>query len=135
MKNKNKYLSIKFFFPFILLLFLLIRCSHTSSATILVNGIHEPGLNNNCKFSGRILDKDTNEPLVGVSISIDSTSFEEVSDINGNYDFHSVPPGTYMIRVKYLSYQTLVTKQIRFDKNKRYLIDFGLQYIAIPPQY
>ena len=133
MKNKNNYL-INIFFPlFIPLSFLLIKCSHTSSAIILVDGIHEPGLNNNFKISGRILDKDSNEPLVGVSISIDSTSFEEISDINGNYDFHNIPPGTYKIRVKYLSYQSLVTKQIRFDKNKRYLIDFGLLYIPILP--
>ncbi len=65
------------------------------------------------KIRGKAIDKDTGEPLVGVSVSVEGTSFGAASDLNGEYVILAVPVGTYTIRAQYIGYQAVSVSNVR----------------------
>lgn len=65
------------------------------------------------KIRGKVVDKDTGEPLVGVSVSVEGTSFGASTDLNGEYLILAVPVGTYIIRAQYIGYQAVSVSNVR----------------------
>jgi hypothetical protein len=52
---------------------------------------------------GRVLDRDTGEPLISVPVYISETKTGALSDQNGYFNF-TIPPGKYNIQIAYLGY-------------------------------
>lgn len=80
-------------------------------------------------ISGTIVDGD--EPLIGVSISIDGTLKGAVTDFDGNYSI-SLDPGTYKVVASYVGYSTTAqnatvvageTTTLDFNMSEGVLID------------
>jgi len=65
------------------------------------------------KISGRVLDAQTVEPLIGVNIIVEGTGIGAATDANGYYTIIGLPPGTYSIRAGYISYATTVVTDIK----------------------
>lgn len=65
------------------------------------------------KIRGKVVDNETGEPLVGVSVSLEGTSFGASSDINGEYIILAVPVGTYTLDAKYIGYQEVSVSNVR----------------------
>lgn len=59
-------------------------------------------------LSGTIIDKNTEEPLVAVTISIDELGIGTISDLDGQFEITDLPFGKYAISYSYLGYSTLV---------------------------
>lgn len=59
------------------------------------------------KISGKIVDRETKEPLVGATVLLEGTTLGASSDINGNYVILNVPAGTYNIKASYVGYHPL----------------------------
>lgn len=62
------------------------------------------------KVTGKVIDKDVNEPLEYATIAFFSRKENKIigggiTDVEGNFSIE-VPPGTYDIRVEYISYKT-----------------------------
>ncbi|MCC6397814.1 MAG: carboxypeptidase-like regulatory domain-containing protein, partial [Bacteroidetes bacterium] len=57
-------------------------------ATLLASG----------KIRGKIVDKDTGEPLVGANVSAVGTTYGAAADVNGAYIILNVPAGVYTLR-------------------------------------
>ena len=53
---------------------------------------------------GRVIDKETREPLVGASIIIENTSLGIATDINGKFYLPIVPVGKWIVKVTYIGY-------------------------------
>ncbi len=54
--------------------------------------------------SGKVLDHDTREALVGATVYIPELDRATVSDAYGNYHFHQLCQGAYTLRVTYVGY-------------------------------
>ena len=50
-------------------------------------------------IKGRILDKETGEPLVGALVKVTGSAQGAVTDVDGNYTLKHIPAGTYTIVV------------------------------------
>lgn len=62
------------------------------------------------KITGKILDKKTNEPLLGVNI-VSTPELGTVTDLEGNYTLE-MPPGEHKITVSYLGYQNMIHRVV-----------------------
>jgi len=60
-------------------------------------------------ISGKVLDHDTREPLIGATIYIPQLDKATVADANGNYHFHALCQGSYTLKVTYIGYEVLTT--------------------------
>lgn len=55
---------------------------------------------------GTVVDKSTQEPLIGAAIQVKGTTTGTVTDIDGNFELAGLRNGTYQIIVSYISYIT-----------------------------
>ncbi len=69
------------------------------------------------KIAGYVRDVSTGEPLGGVNISLEGTSFGAASNIDGYYVILNIPPGTYSLKVSMIGYK------IAIFENTRSLVD------------
>lgn len=76
-------------------------------------------------LKGTIVDQETKEPLIGATIQIVGTSTGTVTDFDGNYELN-VADGIYDIEIKYLGYQTAVTRQVEVKNGKVMTLDLAL---------
>jgi hypothetical protein len=125
MKNYSNIYIIFFASSFLSLL--IIGCNPTSTANILFDGTNNDRSNNNTLLFGRVVDKDTNEPLVGANVTLKDYNIGSATDIYGNYLIKDIPPGIYNVKGTYVGYKVLNLSDIKLDNKKRYLIDFELQ--------
>jgi outer membrane receptor protein involved in Fe transport len=58
-------------------------------------------------MSGKVTDKKTGEPLLGVNIVFKGTYYGAVTDINGGYRVKNLNPGTYNVEVSFIGYKTV----------------------------
>jgi len=68
-------------------------------------------INNSCELfsaslSGRVTDSDSN-PMPGVSITLKGTTYGAISDVDGQYEIHSIPAGVYTIIVSSIGFEPL----------------------------
>ncbi len=77
------------------------------------------------KITGIVTDKNTGQPLVGVSVQIEGTTLIAKTDPNGEFVILSVPPGKYRLRLTIIGYEILVLKEIEVLADS--VADFSLQ--------
>ncbi len=58
------------------------------------------------KITGRVVDAETGEPLVGANVVVEGTRMGAATDLDGYYIILNVPPGEYTLVVSYVGYQT-----------------------------
>ncbi|NLT03105.1 MAG: TonB-dependent receptor [Bacteroidales bacterium] len=75
---------------------------------------------------GVVVDGQTNESLIGASIMIEGTTKGAVTDMDGAYAIPSLTPGTYTIRVTYISYVTL-TKEVVVESGETTVVDVSMK--------
>ncbi|HZY38346.1 MAG TPA: SusC/RagA family TonB-linked outer membrane protein [Mucilaginibacter sp.] len=73
--------------------------------------------------TGKVVDE-TNQPLVGVAVSVDGTTIGASTDVNGNYTIH-LNAGTYTVTAKFIGYISL--KQTVTVQNSVVTVNFALQ--------
>lgn len=66
--------------------------------------------------SGKIVDKETNEPLIGVSVMVQGTTSGTVTDVDGNYEL-KIPDGTYDLVIKYVGYEDFIMPDYQVKGN------------------
>jgi outer membrane receptor protein involved in Fe transport len=67
------------------------------------------------KITGRVVDQDTREPLVGVNITVEGTLLGGATDVSGNYTVLAVPPGTYRVKASLVGYSVTVITDVRVN--------------------
>ena len=75
----------------------------TIIATVLVV-LCASGFAQNGKISGLIIDKSTQETLIGVNVSVDSSLLGATSDLDGKFEITNLIPGNYTLVFSYIGY-------------------------------
>lgn len=78
------------------------------------------------KISGKIIDADTREPLIGANIIILNTNLGAATDIEGNYFILNITPGTYDLKVSYVGYAPKTIQGVRIVANLTYELNVEL---------
>lgn len=59
-------------------------------------------------LSGKIIDKETKETLIGVNVYIPDLKTGTVTDINGNYKIENLPSSKILVQVSFIGYKTII---------------------------
>ena len=78
------------------------------------------------KISGKIIDADTQEPLIGANIIILNTNLGAATDIEGNYFILNITPGTYSLKASYVGYASKTIQEVRIVANITYELNIEL---------
>lgn len=78
------------------------------------------------KIAGKIVDKNSGEPLVGVNIVVLGTTLGAATDQNGEYFILQVPPGNYDVRSSMIGYQIIVKQNIHVSTDLTTYVNFAL---------
>jgi hypothetical protein len=62
------------------------------------------------ELTGLVIDKLSNEALVGVEVTIEGTNEKTYTDFDGQFQFKNLQPGKYTLHTSYISYNMLVTE-------------------------
>ncbi|CUU03789.1 Carboxypeptidase regulatory-like domain-containing protein, partial [Candidatus Kryptobacter tengchongensis] len=83
------------------------------------------------KIAGKVVDKETKEPLPGASIVIQGTTLGAAADVNGNYVILNVPAGVYTVVASYVGYQTVTVSGVQVIAGLTRELNFELPSTAI----
>jgi outer membrane receptor for ferrienterochelin and colicin len=64
-------------------------------------------------ISGTVYDKANSESLIGTTIMIEGTATGTTSDIEGKFSIPNVKPGTYNLKISYVSYAPKVIENVK----------------------
>jgi hypothetical protein len=96
-----------------ILLLILFTCSFTFSQT--------------GRISGKVVDQQTGEPLIGANIIIVGTSLGAASDVNGEYLITNVSAGEYSVRASFIGYQDATVNKLIVNTGLTTRLNFELQ--------
>ncbi len=57
------------------------------------------------QIAGRIIDKNTKEPLIGAVVEVEGTTLKGVADIDGEFHINGLPENSYTLSIKYIGYK------------------------------
>jgi len=87
------------------------------------------------KISGRVVDRNTGEPLAGANIIIEGTNMGAASNLNGEYTILRVPPGIYTVTAIYIGYAKLSVDKVRVRIDQTSNINFSLTLAAVKGEH
>ena len=95
------------------------------------------------KISGRVIDRETREPIPGANVMITHLILSDGreapfdhpvgagSDPAGYYFILNVPPGTYVVRASVIGYGPVVQKGVRVDLDRTITVNFEMTTSAV----
>ncbi len=82
-------------------------------------------------LEGRVTDKTSGEPLIGVNILIMGTSFGGATDTEGKYLINNIRAGVHDVRFSMVGYATVVMQRVTILPDLKTRIDVELSQAAI----
>ncbi|MEC9475190.1 MAG: carboxypeptidase-like regulatory domain-containing protein, partial [Candidatus Neomarinimicrobiota bacterium] len=82
------------------------------------------------RIDGRIVDKSTSEPLVGVNVFFSKTTWGATTDENGFYTLSNIPSGQYELVVSMIGYE-VEREEMIIETDERFTMNFRLLSRAI----
>jgi outer membrane receptor protein involved in Fe transport len=79
-------------------------------------------------INGKVTDENSNEPLVGATITIIENSASTISELDGAYKLRNVVAGTYTLQVSFVGHDTKKISDVVVAKN-----DVTTVNIVLPP--
>jgi hypothetical protein len=100
------------------MLWLLVLC--TSSAAM--------GQQLSQTIRGKIIDKESQEPLIGATVAIITTTpvMGTTTDVNGSFRLDKVPVGRHTLRISYMGYEEQVLPELLLGSGKELVLNIGL---------
>ncbi len=85
------------------------------------------------KISGKILDKETSEPILGANIVVEGTYFGAAADADGYYFINNIPPGKYNIIASAVGYHKVRIENVnvRIDLTTELNVDLTSEAVNI----
>lgn len=81
-------------------------------------------------ITGTVKDSLNNNTLIGANVFIQGTSLGAATTDKGQYQINNIMPGTYIIKVSYIGYQSKEIK-VTISETKNYVYDFNLSYTTV----
>ena len=88
----------------------------------------------NGKITGKVAEKETGSPAVGVNVILIDTYLGAATDENGRFTILNIPPGTYSIRVDAIGFATITMKDVRVTTAQTTELSFTLEEAVIEGQ-
>jgi len=76
---------------------------------------------------GRILDKDSQIPLIGATIQVVNNNKGTITDVNGDFRIEQVALGRQALQINYIGYETKVIANVLVNSAKEVVLDIALQ--------
>lgn len=70
------------------------------------------------KITGKVVDKQTGEPLFGVNVILMGSTLGAATDIEGDYVILNIQPGVHTVRVSMIGYSTTTISDVRVRIDK-----------------
>ena len=86
------------------------------------------------KIHGKIVDKETNQPLIGANVLVVGTSLGASTDVNGEYSISNLSPGRYSLKATFLGYQDVILENINIISGLTAEANFELPVKSIKTQ-
>ena len=67
---------------------------------------------NKTYIKGKVLDRLSNEPLIGATVKLNPRGMISYTDLNGYFEFLNLPPDTFSIEVNYIGYKKTIFPNI-----------------------
>ncbi|MCW8961249.1 MAG: TonB-dependent receptor, partial [Ignavibacteriaceae bacterium] len=83
------------------------------------------------KIRGKVIDKETQRPLIGVNILIENYSIGAATDTKGEYTIDNMPVGGFTLRFSYVGYATIYEPDIIVRSNRITFVDAEMEETAI----
>ena len=83
------------------------------------------------KISGKVIDKNTDSPLVGANVIIENTDLGAACDEYGEYFIINISPGFYTVRFEMMGYGVVRIKDVRISVNRTYSLDVSMDVMAV----
>lgn len=79
---------------------------------------------------GKVVDRETLQPLVGASVSLKDTELGSSTDAQGNFLIYNVPIGRYIVEASYVGYQTRTIPEVLVQSGKETVLKISLSPVA-----
>lgn len=83
------------------------------------------------KLTGKVIDAETKEPLIGISVVISGTSMGATTSIEGSYTMINIPPGSYDVNARSVGYRGQVVSKVVIVSGITKEINFALASSSI----
>ncbi len=83
------------------------------------------------QITGQVMDRATQQPLVGAQVFLEGTGIGALSQDNGRYLILNVPPGTYVVSVRMLGFAEGRAENVRVTAGQTATEDFSLTVTAL----
>lgn len=83
------------------------------------------------KISGKVVDAETGEPVIGANIIVEGTFLGAAADFDGYYYINNIPPGEYRIIASAVGYQKLVIQKVNVKIDLTTKLDIKLSSQSI----
>lgn len=78
------------------------------------------------KLTGKVIDSQTGEGLIGANVMVVGTTLGSSTDIDGVYLIKGLEPGKYTVKVSYISYQNYTVSNVKIEAGKETTINVEL---------
>jgi outer membrane receptor protein involved in Fe transport len=78
------------------------------------------------KIAGRIVDRETGEPLPGVNVIVKETTLGSTTDIDGYYVVLQVPPGVHSVIASMVGYATITINNVNVHIDQTATVDISM---------
>lgn len=86
------------------------------------------------RITGRVINTETGEPLIGADVIVEGTELGAATDENGEYTVLYVPVGTYGVVASYISYDPYTFTNVVVNADQTTLLNFRLRPTVIEVQ-
>ncbi|MBN2093203.1 TonB-dependent receptor [candidate division KSB1 bacterium] len=80
------------------------------------------------RLTGKVVDAETGEPLIGANVTLEGTSMGAACDLEGNYMVLNVPPGQYNLVVTMMGYTKTRITEVELKVGEVTQINVSLKY-------
>jgi hypothetical protein len=78
-------------------------------------------------ITGSVRDKNTQETLIGATVSLEGTNLGNTSDIEGNFTIKNIPVKSYNVKVSYIGYKTQIRYNVNITSGNTGVINFEIE--------
>lgn len=78
-------------------------------------------------IQGSVVDRKTQEPLIGVTVAIEGTTFGVQTDIEGKYTLENIPTGSYNLQATSIGYEPLSKFNVVLTSGNASIINFEME--------
>ena len=101
------------------------------SAALLLTLLATPALAQTGKIAGAATDAETGEPLPGVNVRVEGTSYGAATGLDGAYNIIGVPPGLYTVRATSIGFTDVVVEEVRVQSGLTTPLDVEMAEAAL----